>query len=494
MSVEAPASSGHNQSAFSLQQRLRLILVLASATSALLLIASAAVFGQTSPIFPEAVSVEAVAALIAGALVLLALALYGVFVATHAHHLRERLPLIEADRQAHRKVAESEALLEQIVTTCPALVYVINLETREVEFISSRMPAVLGPDPGSIRPLGGKLLRDFVHPNDRDTVSRHLRRLKSLPDKAVAWCECKLAHRNGEYRSFNMRNTVFARSESGQVVKVIGVAVDITELRTAERSLDLAQKAISDLSNRLLKLQEEERQRIAVELHDSTSQHLAAAGLNLMSLRRELNGSGDSKLFDDIERSLDEAHKEIRIISYLLAPPNLEREGLKTTLARYVEGFSRRTGLEAQISISDAVDSVSIDLQRALLRIIQEALSNVHRHAGATEVKVSLQRKPRHLSIRVEDNGRGMPGADNRKKEEGPALGVGVPGMRARVDQFGGRLRIWSGARGTKICARIPLLELPEKIIWKVSPSRRAGQVIPVGRGVEQSSRLGFGR
>jgi two-component system, NarL family, sensor kinase len=237
-----------------------------------------------------------------------------------------------------------------------------------------------------------------------------------------------------------------ARFHTHGWTRIVVTHEDVSDVR-------LAQKAIDDLSERLLHMQEEERQRIAVELHDSTAQHLTAMSLNLMALRGqyESRNGGTGKIFGDIEKSLAEAQKEIRVFSYLLNPPYLERDGLKSTLVRYIEGFSRRTGLKMETNIADAVDDVPVKLQRTVLRVVQEALANVHRHAQAAQVQVNLDVRKNALAIEIGDDGKGLNG-------DGPhAPGLGVAGMQTRVREFGGALEIVDAGKGTTIRAHIPL-------------------------------------
>jgi two-component system NarL family sensor kinase len=252
-----------------------------------------------------------------------------------------------------------------------------------------------------------------------------------------------------------------ARFHSNGWSRIVVAHEDVTDVH-------LAQKALDDLSERLLHLQEEERQRIAIELHDSTCQHLVAIGLNLMNLRRRFPSVGDAeKLLCDIEGSLDEAHKELRVFSYLLHPPYLEKDGLKATLVRFIEGFSRRTGLRSEFTIADAVDELAIILQRSILRVVQEALTNVHRHAEAGQVAVTIAIEDEHVTIKIIDDGKGITQfaepSGNGNGERTP--GLGVPGMRARVRQFGGSLEISGGTTGTTISARIPLAGNSERAI-----------------------------
>jgi signal transduction histidine kinase len=182
------------------------------------------------------------------------------------------------------------------------------------------------------------------------------------------------------------------RFRIGDAARILVSHEDVTELMTARAS-------VSELSERLLTLQDEERQRIASELHDSTTQYLVAVGLNLMKVERLLPQQDGQRLLGEIDHLLEEALKELRLFTYLLHPAGLEENGLAETIQAFGEGFSDRTGLTVACRIDD-VDGLPLDLRRALLRIVQEALSNVHRHAGATKVVVGL----RHTSGEVRRN------------------------------------------------------------------------------------------
>jgi signal transduction histidine kinase len=227
-------------------------------------------------------------------------------------------------------------------------------------------------------------------------------------------------------------------------------------LRTLSDQVTGAKKQVSELSSQLLALQEEERQRIARELHDSTAQHLVAASLGLSGLETEVRQSpAGRKTLAEVEGLLTEALRELRIFTYLLHPPNLATDGLQATLRGFAEGFAGRTGLVARIRIPEEVDDLPPDLQRAILRVVQEALTNVHRHAGASHVSVDARIVSGRLVVRIRDNGHGITGA---ARLEGPIrLGVGVAGMRARLEQFDGELRIRTSRGGTSILAMVPV-------------------------------------
>lgn len=236
----------------------------------------------------------------------------------------------------------------------------------------------------------------------------------------------------------------------------------VRPLQVLSQRVSAAEGEVTQLSAQLLAVQEEERQRIARELHDSTAQHIAAANIGLMRLEAEIQqGPSARKAFAQVENLLERALLELRVFTYLLHPPNLATDGLKLTLQEFIEGFAERTGLSASVRISPAVNTVSPDMQRSILRVVQEALSNVHRHAGATRVIVGVKMATKGLIIRVRDNGRGMNALRGDGSAVRPRLGVGISGMRARVQQFGGDLKISTGAAGTALIAFIPMSAHP---------------------------------
>jgi two-component system sensor histidine kinase UhpB len=220
-------------------------------------------------------------------------------------------------------------------------------------------------------------------------------------------------------------------------------------------------RAAPELDRRLSSLQEEVQQRIASDLHDSTCQHLIAASLNVMRLRRAVSDNGNAeKLIDDIDASIDQAQREIRSFTYLMHPQNLLTDGLKITIEQFVNGFSARTSLKTSLEIAPEVDKLSYEQQRAVLRVIQEALMNVFRHAQATQVNVTMEAMDTCFKLQVADDGRGMSINQARSGPKAIAFGVGIPAMKARLRQLGGTLEIHSssatGGRGTTLCAELP--------------------------------------
>jgi len=280
------------------------------------------------------------------------------------------------------------------------------------------------------------------------------------------------AVRGGTSRSFRAVYRRFAGDETQwhciNVCRLTGAGhsyVVVTDEDLTET--DIARETRSEVLRRFQAIQENERQRIAIGLHDSTAQHLTAIGLNLMALKERSRGRHNlSGIFQDMEMSLDHAQREVRVVSYLLHPPELENGGLKAALTRMVEGFAGRALLRAEAFFAPAVDAIPTEMQLAILRIVQEALSNVHRHAAATYVRVRVAQEENRIALSIADNGRGFAAAAQDRRP--PALpGLGLAGMRSRVAEFGGKLDISTSGNGTTLTAGFPLTNLDQAAVFE---------------------------
>lgn len=255
-----------------------------------------------------------------------------------------------------------------------------------------------------------------------------------------------------------------ARFMHAGAVHVVVAHEDVTDLILTKR--DLAETA-----DRLLHLQDEERQRIGAELHDSTTQHLTAAGLGLARAHVLASEHPDIEAaLGSVGTSIDEAQREIRTLSFLLYPPNLERDGLSLTLRDFVHGFARRAGLMARVHIDPAIDPADANVCWATLRVTQEALANVRRHAQASRIVVDVRTEGDMLRLRISDDGIGL--STNSSPASRPKLGVGIPGMQARVRQLGGELSVTGGRRGVTVHAAMPLVFTADGAALKPSEAR----------------------
>jgi signal transduction histidine kinase len=237
---------------------------------------------------------------------------------------------------------------------------------------------------------------------------------------------------------------------------------EIAERIATERKLRASEKSLRELSGHLLRMQDEERRRLGRELHDSFGQYLAALKMSLDMLAMSLNSPDGAakKHLADCVRLVDQSLTEVRTISYLLYPPMLEEMGLKTAIPWYLDGFTKRSGIQTSLDISNACGRMPRDVELAIFRILQESLTNVHRHSGGRQADIRIRCEGGMVRLEVKDNGKGIP-ADLLEPAHDSlgTLGVGLRGMDERVNQLGGNLELLSSAHGTTVVATIPVCQ-----------------------------------
>jgi PAS domain S-box-containing protein len=226
---------------------------------------------------------------------------------------------------------------------------------------------------------------------------------------------------------------------------------DITERKRAEENVRL-------LSGQLLHLQDQERRRIARELHDSSGQILAALAINL-SLAQSGNDKIDLRAAKALQESVglvQELSRELRTLSHLLHPPLLDEVGLASGLRSYLDGFTERSKITVDLEIPKDLGRLSQDLETAIFRIVQECLTNIHRHSQSPIARIRITRSDSQISLEVEDRGKGIPPEKRQVMNSDGTAGVGIRGMRERLRQLGGSLEIHSNETGTVVVARLP--------------------------------------
>jgi signal transduction histidine kinase len=222
------------------------------------------------------------------------------------------------------------------------------------------------------------------------------------------------------------------------------------------------EKALRQLSARLLESQDAERRRIARDLHDATAQSLAALSMNIAMLTR---ASSELKpelqaLIAESAACADRCSHELRTVSYLLHPPLLDELGLSGAVRDYADGFAARSGIRVDLEIDPELGRLPKDTEAALFRVMQECLTNIHRHSGSPTASIRLHRRPAKVQLSVQDKGRGIPPGRLTESDGAVAgLGVGIAGMRERIRQLGGFLAIGGGGGGATIEATLPLPE-----------------------------------
>jgi two-component system, NarL family, sensor kinase len=217
------------------------------------------------------------------------------------------------------------------------------------------------------------------------------------------------------------------------------------------------------LSQRLLKVQDEERRKLARDLHDSTGQTLAALKISVSFLQEECKRDGKIMVIvSDVAELADKAIEEIRTMSYLLHPPLLDEVGFACAAEWYIDGFAKRSGINVSLDLAPGGDRLPMSLEIALFRVLQECLTNVHRHSGASQASVSFKHHPGAAILEVSDFGCGIT-ADRlaRLREASAETGVGLAGMRERLNELNGQLEIESEGQGTTLRATVPLSAIP---------------------------------
>jgi signal transduction histidine kinase len=232
---------------------------------------------------------------------------------------------------------------------------------------------------------------------------------------------------------------------------VLSVCEDITERKRAEEEL-------RRLSGQLLRMQDEERRKIARDLHDTTGQDLVALATTLSQLHGMLPSSSRKwrKLISQCKAVADRCLNEVRTLSYILHPPMLDEAGLEDAVRHFADGFAERTGIKVELEVSPQFGRLSQDRELSLFRVVQESLTNIQRHSGSFTAKIALIRDPENIILRVSDTGRGIPASKRKQTRSNPLVaGVGISSMEERVKQIGGSLDIESSSTGTSVRVKL---------------------------------------
>ena len=298
----------------------------------------------------------------------------------------------------------------------------------------------------------GAPLNDFVFGEDRELLAV----LIADANLNIVRGEIRLdSHRQ---RPRTIRLTLSpVREQGGHTICV--VATELTELIETNEALRVSELSLRQLSARLLKLQDEERRRIARDLHDTTGQKIAVLSMSLDRLAK-LVDTGKVDVKDALTESRDVVGKigeEIRTLSYLLHPPLLDECGLASAVLWYAEGFKKRSGIHLSVSIDEELVRLTTDAETALFRVLQESLTNVHRYSGSPSAEIRIFQSPSKVHLEIVDHGKGVKGGTERSTFAGaPTLGVGIPGMRERIRQLGGQLEVEFSNEGTRVYATLP--------------------------------------
>jgi PAS domain S-box-containing protein len=372
---------------------------------------------------------------------------------------------ITPQKQIERAIRESEERFRSIVETTPECV---KLVAADGTLVHMNLPGLrmVGADCADM--VIGKSVYDLIDTKDRDRFRAFNERICGGEKGSL---EFDIVGLHGQRRHMETHAAPL-RNVDGTIVQ-LAVTRDVTDRVEAEEAIKE-----KELSARLLKLQDEERRRIARELHDGVGQLLAAMSMNAAGLEKEKSDLTPEAALRVEENSklIEQVSSDIRTMSYLFHPPLLDEMGLHSALNWYVDGFAERSKISAKLEVAANWERLPEDYELCLFRIAQECLTNIHRHSGGKSAQVRLLRLPGEVKLEVIDDGRGIKDETLSKIVGGATAGVGLRGMRERVRQLGGSLEVRSNGKGATVIATVPFIESPTD---KGEPIRDPADKVP---------------
>jgi PAS domain S-box-containing protein len=366
----------------------------------------------------------------------------------NANRILETNSDITQQKEGEKALRESEERFRAIVETTPECVKLVAADGTLLHMNSPGL-AMVGAD--CRERVVGKSIYDLIAPE-------HRVRFRAFNEKVCRGekgaLEFDIVGLDGTRRHMETHGAPL-RDRDGTLLQ-LAVTRDITERQAAEEA-----RREAELSARLLLVQDEEKRRIARELHDGVGQLLAAMSMNASRVVHEKSNlsSDAARCAEENANLIEQVSKDIRTMSYLLHPPLLDELGLPSALRWYIEGFAKRSKIAASIELPADLPRMPREHELCLFRIAQECLTNIHRHSGSSTALVRLAYTPREIQMEVRDAGRGFNQETQSKVAAGQSPGVGLRGMRERVKQFEGRFEIHSSAKGTGILVTLPLTE-----------------------------------
>lgn len=348
-------------------------------------------------------------------------------------------------KAAEQALRESEERFRRVFQESPIAMSLVGHDFR-VKAVNRACCAMLGMEE---REFSNTTALDFIHPDDRAAWVELIQQLFAgkIPSYKV---QKRYINARGETIWVDGFRTLICDA-SGNPLYALGIAVDITEHKHTEQTL-------RELSACLMRLQDEERRRIARELHDSTGQNIAALKLNLSRLKRAQLGPDLESVVADSVMLADRMLIEIRTLSHLLHPPLLDELGLASAIRAYVDGFRKRSRTAVHLDVPENLGRHAPELETAIFRIIQEGLTNIYRHSGSTQCWITMRLERDTLQLELRDDGTGLQQETLEDLEKGaPAFGVGLSGMQERTRQLRGHLDIKSTGSGCIVRCVFPV-------------------------------------
>ena len=374
---------------------------------------------------------------------------------------------ISERKQAEELLRQSEERLRALVNASSDMVYRMSADWSKMSQLDGR---------GFVADIGrpkNDWLNEHIHPDDQPLVLQAIREALRTrtpfqlehrvrrADGTLGWTYSRavpLLNGNGEILEwFGAASDVTARKEAEDNFRKLAQTLD-AEVRARTRELEEQSNRVRQLSWRLLQSQDEERRHIARELHDSVGQTLTVLDINLELFMQEAKykSSEVASKIEEIQKTVQQLHREIRTTSYLLHPPLLDESGLYSAISWYLQGLQERSGLEVRFEISEQFGRLPGELELVIFRLVQESLTNIHRHSESKTASIRIDRGSNQITLDIRDQGKGMSSERMAEIQSGRS-GVGIRGMRERLRQFEGSVNIESDKSGTRVFATIPI-------------------------------------
>ncbi|HTU41976.1 MAG TPA: PAS domain S-box protein [Candidatus Aquilonibacter sp.] len=353
---------------------------------------------------------------------------------------------ITAQKQAEQALRESEQLFRVVTDASPIMVWLSGTDKLCYYFNKGWLDFV----GRTLEQESGNGWAENLHPEDLDRCLQIY--VSNFDARRPFEMEYRMRHHTGQYRWILDRG-VPRYAPDGTFEGYVGGCLDIHDQKDAAEKVRIA-----DDMTRLMKVQDEERRRIARELHDSAGQTLTVLGLSLAQLveRAQVIAPELAKEGKEIEEVVRQLHREIRTTSYLLHPPLLDECGLASALNMYVEGLAERSDVAITLDVAADVGRLPSDLELVSFRVVQECLTNIYRHSGSKTALIRVTRKAESVRTEVQDQGRGI-SPERLVDIQSHRAGVGIRGIRERIRQVHGEMKIESNSSGTSVIVTIPM-------------------------------------
>jgi PAS domain S-box-containing protein len=355
--------------------------------------------------------------------------------------------LRKSQQELEQRVKERTASLEQNVAEIAEKAALLDLANDAI-FVKNVDGKISYWNQGAERLYGWTVAEALGHSPSELLHSEYPIQLQEIETKDYWQGELRHTRRDGVQIVVASRWTTL-RDNEGKAVAWLEINTDITSRKRAEA-------AARSLSGQILTLQDEERRRLARELHDSVGQLLTTIKMNSAVVQSVQRDSPVAKAALDNAILIDQVISEIRTMSHLLHPPLLDEVGLPSALRWYVDGISERSKIAVDVDIAENIERLGNDMEIAIFRVVQECLTNVHRHSGSRSASLRLALEDGHVRLEIKDAGRGIPLEKQLALTSCGQLRVGLRGMRERVHQLGGNLDVQSDSMGTTITAMLP--------------------------------------